>query len=101
VFECGRCNCEIKLFVAKLGCKSTPSTRNPDRQRQNAFAVSTQSHIEPISEILGKTRIEYPLTRDSKLNLADCHRTEKQVSLGNIADPGNDVTIPPATTQFR
>jgi len=28
-----RCNCEIKLFVAELCCKSTPSARNPDRQR--------------------------------------------------------------------
>jgi hypothetical protein len=71
VFKCGRGNCGIKLFVAEPCCEPSPSAGNPDRQRQNAFAVSSQRKFQPICELLRKDGIEVLLTRDSKLNLAD------------------------------
>jgi hypothetical protein len=77
VFECGRGNYEIKLFVAELCCEPPPSAGNPNRQGQNAFAVSSQRKIQPISELLRKDGIDVLLTRDSKLNLADRHYAEK------------------------
>jgi hypothetical protein len=54
VFECGRGNFEIELFVAELCCEPSPSAGNPNRQGQNALAVSSRRKIQPISELLRK-----------------------------------------------
>ena len=41
------------------------------------------------------------LPRDPEFNFANCHHAEKKVSGRNIADPSDDVTVCPASTQFR
>ena len=77
MFQRRRRDCEIKLFVAELCCEPTSTSCDSDRQRQHAFAVSTQCYVEPIGKRLRKSRIDRTLPFDSEFDFPDRYRADE------------------------
>jgi len=64
-------------FVAELCCEPTATSCDCDRQRQHAFAVSAQCHVEPIGKQLRKSGIDRAPPLDSEFDFADRYRADE------------------------